>query len=270
MGDAKLRREICEKEARTRQRNNHTTPTDTKSTQPRREEKGNIKMTKSQQSEERMSMKENHKQIYDLCTSKEQRFKVDTALSTEREDTTERNITEMERFEDTDDNSRQGILSKRSIKILKKKEVRNQQISELRALKNTQKYTLMTSEEQRRTIKIFTTEQENQKEQLYNKIASETAWQTTVSVSSAKYAEIDPSSWGFVSTSTVIPKRDSSSSSAAKVGCFFSAMGASSCCVESASVRTCMVVIILSMDALGGSFDSVSFASFAPFATLAR
>jgi hypothetical protein len=148
-------------------------------------------MTKAQQSKERMTMKENHKQIYNLCTSKYQRFKVETALNTEREDMTERHITEMERFEDTDDNSRQGILSKRSIKTLKKKEVRNQHISELRALKTqkkTQKYTWMTSEEQRKTIKIFTTEQRIRKEQLYNKISRETAWQTTLAKTTRPYA----------------------------------------------------------------------------------
>jgi hypothetical protein len=69
----------------------------------------------------------------------------------------------MKRFEDIDDDSRQEILSKRSIKVLKKKEVRNRQRSELQTLKNTQRYTLMTKDEQRETIKMFTTEQKFKK-----------------------------------------------------------------------------------------------------------
>ena len=124
----------------------------------REKEKGDVTTTRTQQSKERMTMRENHKRIYDLCTSKEQRFKIETELNTEREDMTKRHITEMRRFEDIDDDSRQEILSKRYIKVLQKKEVRNQQRSELQTLKNTQRYTLMTNYEQRETIKMSITE----------------------------------------------------------------------------------------------------------------
>ena len=66
-----------------------------------------------------------------------------------------RHTAEMEQLGDPDDDSRQNTLSQRNIKTLKRREVRDQQKSELLALKNTTRYTSMTDYEQKETIKRF-------------------------------------------------------------------------------------------------------------------
>ena len=77
---------------------------------------GDVKTTRIQQSKERTTMKENQQRIYDLCTSREQQFKIDTKLRTEREDMVKRHTAEMEQLGDPDDDNRQNTLSQRNIK----------------------------------------------------------------------------------------------------------------------------------------------------------
>ena len=80
------------------------------------------------------------------------RFKIKNAINEERENLTQKHLTEMERFEETDNDDTQEVLRNKSIRKLKKKEVRNQQGHELQQFKNTQRYTSMTTDEQEKTL----------------------------------------------------------------------------------------------------------------------
>jgi hypothetical protein len=118
-------------------------------------EREDVSSTKARQTQEKMTMSEKHTQIYERCKTKDNRFRINTVLDKERENLTTRHIIEMERFEETENDSRQGVLRNQNIRALKKKEARNQQGRELQLFKNTQRYTSMTTDEQRETISEF-------------------------------------------------------------------------------------------------------------------
>ena len=112
-------------------------------------------------------MDEKHTQIYERGKTKDEKFKITTVLNKEQKNLTKRHIIEMERFEETDNDSRQGVKRNRNIRKLKKKEVRIQQGHELRLFKNTQRYTSMTADEQKETLIEFTSTQNTKRKRQY-------------------------------------------------------------------------------------------------------
>ena len=117
------------------------------------------------------------------------RFKIKNAINEERENLTQKHLTEMERFEETDNDDTQEVLRNKSIRKLKKKEVRNQQGHELQQFKNTQGYTAMTKDEQEKTLNEFTSTQKIKRKRQYTEITRPNiAWQNTLSNTTRPYA----------------------------------------------------------------------------------
>jgi hypothetical protein len=151
-------------------------------------EREDITITRARQEEERESMIERHDQML-RCgqfrksseENKTHTFKITNAFNEERENLTQRHLTEMERFKETDNDDRQEVLRNRSIRKLKKKEVRNQQGRERQQFKDTLRYTSMTTDEQEKTLHEFNSTQKTKRKRQYNEITKNTAWQNTLS-----------------------------------------------------------------------------------------
>ena len=116
------------------------------------------------------------------------RFKIKNAINAERENLTQKHLTEMERLKERDNDDIQEDLRNKSIKKLKKREVRIQQGHELQQFKNTQGYTAMTTDEQEKTLNEFKSTQKTKKKRQYTEITKNTAWQNTLSNTTRPYA----------------------------------------------------------------------------------
>ena len=115
-------------------------------------------------------------------------FKLTNVMNEEREKLTQRHLTEMKRFKETDNDDRQKVLRNRSIRKLKKQEVRNQQGRERQQFKHTLKYTSMTTDEQEKTLHEFNSTLKTKRKRQYKEITKNTAWHNTLSNTTRPYA----------------------------------------------------------------------------------
>jgi len=154
-----------------------------------------ISAVTARQDQERHSMIDRHQQILQCTQSQTSvesdkicKFKIKNAINAERENLTQKHLTEMERLKERDNDDIQEDLRNKSIKKLKRREVRIQQGHELQQFKNTQGYTAMTTDEQEKTLNEFTSTQKIKKKRQYTEITKNTAWQNTLSNTTRPYA----------------------------------------------------------------------------------
>jgi hypothetical protein len=154
-----------------------------------------VSAVRARQDQERHSMIDRHHQILQCTQSQTSvesekicKFKIKNAINAERENLTQKHLTEMERLKERDNDDIQEGLRNKSIKKLKRREVRIQQGHELQQFKNTQGYTAMTTDEQEKTLNEFTSTQKTKKKRQYTEITKNTAWQNTLSNTTRPYA----------------------------------------------------------------------------------
>ena len=125
-----------------------------------------------------------------MNSSKEERFKVKTALSIERQTMIERHTLEMKQFKNTDEeeNPRQETLKQRRVRRLNREGVRLRQENDHQELMNNQNYDMMTREEQRRTVQILSKEQKTERKRLNNEISRSKDWKTSLANTTRPYA----------------------------------------------------------------------------------
>ena len=96
----------------------------------------------------------------------------------------------MKQFKDTDEeeNPRQEILKQRRIRKLNREGVRLRQGNDLQELMHNQNYDMMTREEQRRTVQIFSKEQKIERKRLNSEISKNKDWKASLANTTRPFA----------------------------------------------------------------------------------